>query len=546
MALQVAVGLGFVIFVHELGHFAVAKWCGVRCDKFFIGFDIGGYKLSRTWGETEYGIGILPLGGYVKMFGQDDNVANIEEEIRQTEITEGSPEAVEIQGPDGKKHWVHRRSYLAKNVPQRMAIISAGVIMNVIFAFIFAWFAYGLGVPKQPAVISSTTPGGPAWGANLHAGDQIIQLNDIKNPTYAQLHESVIFGDKDSDLECTIQRMSGETTTITLTPDRSGKLPKVGVMSPVALRLPLQGEVINENSPAVDASGAGFENGDLIVALNGVEVANYAELARELIKYKQEPVTYTLLRGAKAPKSNPFGPLSGGDRVETTVDPNPMERLGIVPTLGPIRAIQTDSPAASSELQVGDLIIAVNGVAIGAADEGQESWDPTTLDDRLASLAQQNEEVTLTVERAEETLELSIMPRKPEWPDRAASKGDPFPLTSLGIACDLYADVEAIVAGSPADEAGLLKGDMIVSAKLTSSNEESEFAKQPFELAFSSAEPSWPLLLTLLQDNDPDFLVELTLKRGEEKVTKQLKPEKATDTFQYVRGIKLTPLKATT
>ena len=69
-------GLGFVIFVHELGHFLVAKACGVKCEKFYLGFDVGGLKLaSLQWGETEYGIGILPLGGYVKMLGQDDNPA---------------------------------------------------------------------------------------------------------------------------------------------------------------------------------------------------------------------------------------------------------------------------------------------------------------------------------------------------------------------------------------------------------------------------------------------------------------------------------------
>ena len=70
VTLAVALGLGMVIFVHELGHFVVAKLCGVRCDKFYLGFDIGGYKLLKfKKGETEYGIGILPLGGYVKMLG---------------------------------------------------------------------------------------------------------------------------------------------------------------------------------------------------------------------------------------------------------------------------------------------------------------------------------------------------------------------------------------------------------------------------------------------------------------------------------------------
>ena len=72
--LEVAFGLGMVIFVHELGHFLVAKWCDVKCEKFYLGFDIYGLKLFHfRRGETEYGIGILPLGGYVKMLGQDDN-----------------------------------------------------------------------------------------------------------------------------------------------------------------------------------------------------------------------------------------------------------------------------------------------------------------------------------------------------------------------------------------------------------------------------------------------------------------------------------------
>ena len=72
------------IFVHELGHFAVAKMCGVKVDKFFIGFDIGGLKLcSFRWGETLYGIGILPLGGYVKMLGQEDNPAQLRKEMER-------------------------------------------------------------------------------------------------------------------------------------------------------------------------------------------------------------------------------------------------------------------------------------------------------------------------------------------------------------------------------------------------------------------------------------------------------------------------------
>jgi len=81
--LTVIVGLGLVIFVHELGHFILAKLCGVKCEKFYVGFDVPikigwgrfGFYLPaalwrKKWGETEYGIGIIPLGGYVKMLGE--------------------------------------------------------------------------------------------------------------------------------------------------------------------------------------------------------------------------------------------------------------------------------------------------------------------------------------------------------------------------------------------------------------------------------------------------------------------------------------------
>ncbi|MGV3486222.1 MAG: site-2 protease family protein, partial [Planctomycetaceae bacterium] len=97
---RVALGIGFVIFVHELGHFLAAKWCGVKVEKFYVGFDvpikIGPIQLPRTlgrfrWGETEYGIGTIPLGGYVKMLGQDDDPRKAEAEAKR--IRQASPDA---------------------------------------------------------------------------------------------------------------------------------------------------------------------------------------------------------------------------------------------------------------------------------------------------------------------------------------------------------------------------------------------------------------------------------------------------------------------
>ena len=145
-----ALGLGLVIFFHEMGHFAVAKWCNVNVERFSIGF--GPVLFSRKWGETEYALSLIPFGGYVKMLGQDDADPS---QLTNEQIAEDP------------------RSYLAKNVWQRMAIISAGVIMNVITAVMFVGCAFAIGVDLPPNVIGEARPGMPAWIAGIKPDDRI-------------------------------------------------------------------------------------------------------------------------------------------------------------------------------------------------------------------------------------------------------------------------------------------------------------------------------------------------------------------------------------
>ncbi len=179
---RVALGIGLVIFVHELGHFLAAKTFGVKCEKFYVGFDvplrIGPIKFPRTlgkfqYGETEYGIGILPLGGYVKMLGQDDDPRKQEEEAKR----------IRIEGGDGEEEQPEKldpRSYPAKPVWQRMIIISSGVVMNVLTGMLFAAIAFGYGVAYSPAIIGGVTPGGPAWQAGIEPGGQVVSVGRLK------------------------------------------------------------------------------------------------------------------------------------------------------------------------------------------------------------------------------------------------------------------------------------------------------------------------------------------------------------------------------
>ena len=131
--LKVAGGLGFVIFVHELGHFLVAKACGVKCEKFYVGFDVpirigplklpaAIYKFQR--GETEYGIGIIPLGGYVRLFGQN--------------VTDEDPS--------------DPANYASKSILQRIYILVGGPAMNLLFALVCMPLLYLIGI-QSPAYL---------------------------------------------------------------------------------------------------------------------------------------------------------------------------------------------------------------------------------------------------------------------------------------------------------------------------------------------------------------------------------------------------------
>ena len=236
VTLAVALGLGMVIFVHELGHFVVAKLCGVRCDKFYLGFDIAGYKFFKfKKGETEYGIGILPLGGYVKMLGQEDNPARLKDEIEKAKAA-GKDEIEDVEGKKvdlttAEAALYDPRSYLAKSVPQRMAIISAGVIMNLIFAFVIAVIAFGLGVRQVGCGVGGVLPGDAAWRADLQVGDRIVKINGRESVQFGELKSNVSLGDIEGGVPMVVERPgSDETRSITLVPEKGPDelMPTVG------------------------------------------------------------------------------------------------------------------------------------------------------------------------------------------------------------------------------------------------------------------------------------------------------------------------------
>jgi regulator of sigma E protease len=519
--LQVAGGLGFVIFVHELGHFLVAKACGVKCEKFYLGFDVGGLKLaSFRWGETEYGIGILPLGGYVKMLGQDDNPAAAAAEAERARRSGDLPPEP-VAGPHAA--W-DPRSYPAQSVPERMAIISAGVVMNVIFAVLMAALAYGLGVKEMTCAVSSVRPASPAWKAGLRTGDEIVAIADRQDPIFSDLLHGITVGSVTEGIDIDVRRpLDDVTRTVRIKPDTDLGKPTIGVTSPFSTSLPaaLDDALVG----AAAAARPAFVGGDTIKAVDGRPVATYAELVAALSRAEDRAVTLTVARAG--------GPRQPPADVAIELPPQPRLVTGLVMTALPIAAVQEGSPAAAAGIEPGDRILAVDGDPLG---------DPLSLDDRLRRKV--GAAVTLTLGRdgaADRTVE--VRPREVTWRDDPSSgRGSPASIASLGIALPVDAVVAAVEADGPAARAGIVAGERVVKVWVLTPE---EVARKGAGVAvkMSATEPNWPGLAGSLQDLPAGTRLRLEVEPPGGKIrTVDLEPVAAADRFVVDRGLVFEPL----
>jgi len=183
--------LGFLIVVHEFGHFIVAKRSGVGVLKFSVGF--GPRLFGRTVNGTEYVLSAIPLGGYVKMVGED-------------------PEAAEAADP--------RISFSHQNVWKRVAIVVAGPVFNLLFAFVaftVVLAIYGQRVPSDVAKVGGVMPGMPAAQAGLQIGDTVTAVNGKPIASWDEL-SNAIRTSGGSPVEITLQR-GEQSLTMTVTPE---------------------------------------------------------------------------------------------------------------------------------------------------------------------------------------------------------------------------------------------------------------------------------------------------------------------------------------
>lgn len=172
--------LSFLVFFHELGHFIVARICGVKVEVFSIGF--GKKLVSWRFGQTEYALSMIPLGGYVKLKGQDDS------------------------NPKLKNY--EADSYLSKSPWQRIAILLAGPFFNLFLAFLLYMAVGLLGKASLLPVVGEVKENYPAVKAGIKAGDTIVAINGKEIKTWEELDSMII--ESQGELELQIQRGQGE------------------------------------------------------------------------------------------------------------------------------------------------------------------------------------------------------------------------------------------------------------------------------------------------------------------------------------------------
>src|SRR5438094_1293985 len=249
--------LGVLVFVHELGHFLAAKRVGIRVLKFQLGFNPTIISFRR--GETEYGIGALPLGGYVKMAGE------------APEDLEHDERGNAVRHPD---------EFMSRSKWERFQVLIMGPVMNILLAFVvIALVRYHTGAFKsfadQPPIVGVTRAGSPAERAGIQAGDRIRSVGGRRVDTWRQFFMAVATRspNREISIECEHggQTLSKRITPVAAPGDARFEIADIGV-------LPNAHPHVSYLKPNDPADKAGVKVGDVILAVNAEPITVSDEL----------------------------------------------------------------------------------------------------------------------------------------------------------------------------------------------------------------------------------------------------------------------------
>lgn len=274
---QLLLSLSILVLLHEFGHYITARWFGCRVEKFYLFFDPWFSLFKKKVGDTEYGIGWLPLGGYVKISGMIDESMD-KDQMKQP------PKPYEFRS---KPAW------------QRLIIMLGGVIMNVLIAFVvYAMILFTWGEKKVP--MSSLKNGIAVTDSlmseiGLKSGDKIISVNGEAIEYFDDLAAKILIGSKQIEVE-----RDGQRLTINVPVNLIGKLVESRKKRAYMFteRVPAYVGDYNKQYKMDTLGGykAGLRKMDLITAIDSIPVTFYDELSPILAERKNSMVTLTVLR----------------------------------------------------------------------------------------------------------------------------------------------------------------------------------------------------------------------------------------------------------
>lgn len=270
---QIVFILSVLVILHEFGHYITAKWFKVRVEKFYLFMDAGFSLFKKKIGETEWGIGWLPIGGYVKLSGMIDESMDTEQ----------------------MKQEVQPWEFRSKPAWQRLIIMLGGIIVNILLA----WFIYTVmytTVGKKYVSTEIIQKNGLAFGevgqkAGFQNGDKIISVDGKFQENFNRMVMDVLFSS-----EVKVDR-NGKEVTLNLTDEQIGDILAKEGKSFIEPRM--QGAVVDSVWAGTAAYKAGLQKGDSIVALNDQKIVFKDELPTILDKHKNDSVNLTVFRGNK-------------------------------------------------------------------------------------------------------------------------------------------------------------------------------------------------------------------------------------------------------
>lgn len=297
--IAVIIVLGFLIFAHESGHFMFAKLFRVRVLVFSFGF--GKRLFGFRKGDTDYRVSLIPLGGYVRMAGD-----NPEENVP------GAPD-----------------EFLSKPKWQRFLILVAGPMMNVLIAVLFMAIVVMVGVEQAVIrpIVTSVEAGTPAAKAGLAAGDRIVRLRGERVNDYHDVR-MIISMNAGTPIEVVYERAGVQRNT-TLTPARAdGDFGPVGRAGVLFGSDPIVGRV----EPGSPGAAAGILAGDRILRVNGKAITSLDEYASIANDQKAKPVALDIVRAGQ-PLSVTIPPTTGDDAWRGVLRQSKVLKLGVLPAL---------------------------------------------------------------------------------------------------------------------------------------------------------------------------------------------------------------------